>query len=113
MSDSLWVTGWAARRGPVSVCADSGLFPRSLPPNPAGTFGCTGLSGDLCRVRVYPGQPDTPHEPELGITHLDADPRTERAAGPTAVSCSPSSRPWTCGFQNSAISLDLGFYATR
>ena len=28
-----------------------GPFPRSLPPNPAGTFGCTGLSSDLCRVR--------------------------------------------------------------
>src|SRR5689334_14923698 len=28
-----------------------GPFPRSLPPNPAGTFRCTGLSGDLCRVR--------------------------------------------------------------
>ena len=39
--------GWAARRGP----AVAGLFPRSLPPNPAGTFGCTGLSSDLCRVR--------------------------------------------------------------
>jgi len=25
--------------------------PRSLPPNPAGTFGGTGLSSDLCRVR--------------------------------------------------------------
>ena len=23
-----------------------GPFPRSLPPNPAGTFRCTGLSGD-------------------------------------------------------------------
>ena len=29
----------------------SGPFPRSLPPNPADTFRCTGLSGELCRVR--------------------------------------------------------------
>ena len=28
-----------------------GPFPRSLPPNPAGTFPGTGLSSDLCRVR--------------------------------------------------------------
>ena len=26
-------------------------FPGSLPPNPACTFQCTGLSSDLCRVR--------------------------------------------------------------
>ena len=28
-----------------------GPFPRSLPPNPAGIFRCTGLSSGLCRVR--------------------------------------------------------------
>jgi hypothetical protein len=28
-----------------------GPFPCSLPPNPACTFQCTGLSSDLCRVR--------------------------------------------------------------
>jgi hypothetical protein len=36
-------TGWAARRGPVP---GAGPFPRSLPPNPAGAFQRTGLSGD-------------------------------------------------------------------
>src|SRR5690242_7361973 len=39
-----------AARSRVRLCG-SGPFPRSLPPNPAGTFGCTGLSSDLCRVR--------------------------------------------------------------
>ena len=43
--------GWAARRGPGFTNREAGPFPRSLPPNPAGTFRCTGLSGDLCRVR--------------------------------------------------------------
>jgi len=31
-------TGWAARRGPGFTNPESGPFPRSLPPNPAGTF---------------------------------------------------------------------------
>jgi hypothetical protein len=31
-------TGWAARRGPGFTNRESGPFPRSLPPNPAGTF---------------------------------------------------------------------------
>ena len=30
-----------------------GPFPCSLPPNPACTFRCTGLSSDLCRVRDW------------------------------------------------------------
>ena len=30
---------------------EPGPFPGSLPPNPACTFQCTGLSRDLCRVR--------------------------------------------------------------
>jgi hypothetical protein len=30
---------------------EPGPFPGGLPPNPACTFRCTGLSGDLCRVR--------------------------------------------------------------
>ena len=30
---------------------EPGPFPGSLPPNPACTFRCTGLSSDLCRVR--------------------------------------------------------------
>ena len=40
------VTGWAARRGPGFKNPEPGPFPRSLPPNPAGTFQCTGLSSD-------------------------------------------------------------------
>ena len=43
--------GWAARRGPVFTLGEPGPFPGSLPPNPACTFQCTGLSSDLCRVR--------------------------------------------------------------
>jgi hypothetical protein len=43
--------GWAARRGPISPLWWYGPFPCSLPPNPACTFQCTGLSSDLCRVR--------------------------------------------------------------
>src|SRR5262249_4425628 len=39
-----------AARSRVRLCG-FGPFPRSLPPTPAGTFGCTGLSSDLCRVR--------------------------------------------------------------
>src|SRR5260221_10762824 len=38
-------------RGEVTRPDGCGPFPRSLPPNPAGTFQCTGLSSDLCRVR--------------------------------------------------------------
>src|ERR1017187_6619227 len=43
--------GWAAQRGPVFMLGEPGPFPGGLPPNPACTFQCTGLSGDLCRVR--------------------------------------------------------------
>src|ERR1700730_9711037 len=43
--------GWAARRGPGFMLYEPRPFPGSLPPNPACTFQCTGLSGDLCRVR--------------------------------------------------------------
>src|SRR6266704_3269835 len=38
-------------RGEVPHPGGCGPFPRSLPPNPAGIFRCTGLSSDLCRVR--------------------------------------------------------------
>ena len=34
------------RGGFLSRVIGRGPFPRSLPPNPAGTFRCTGLSGD-------------------------------------------------------------------
>jgi hypothetical protein len=44
--DGSAVTGWAARRGPGFKNPELGPFPRSLPPNPAGTFQCTGLSRD-------------------------------------------------------------------
>src|ERR1017187_3026780 len=43
--------GSAARRGPGFTLGEPGPFPGSLPPNPACTFQCTGLSRDLCRVR--------------------------------------------------------------
>ena len=61
--DHLLITGPAPPRGRAARVRRSnrmgcaarsrccGPFPRSLPPNPAGTFGCTGLSSDLCRVR--------------------------------------------------------------
>ena len=39
-------TGWAARRGPECTDRELGPFPRSLPPNPAGTFQRTRLSSD-------------------------------------------------------------------
>ena len=39
-------TGWAARRDPVTVLYGYGPFPRSRPPNRAGTFRCTRLSSD-------------------------------------------------------------------
>ncbi len=39
-------TGWAARRGPECTNRELGPFPRSLPPNPAGTFQRTRLSSD-------------------------------------------------------------------
>jgi hypothetical protein len=32
-----------------------GPFPRSLPPNPAGTFQCTGLSSDCAAFATGPG----------------------------------------------------------
>src|SRR6185437_16046689 len=39
--------GCAARSGAQRGC---GPFPRSLPPNPVGTFQCAGLSGDYAAV---------------------------------------------------------------
>ena len=41
--------GLAVQRGPALYMR--GPFPDGLPPNPACTFQCTGLSSDLCRVR--------------------------------------------------------------
>src|SRR3954453_16784779 len=47
-------------------------FPRSLPPNPAGTFRCTGLSSDLCRDRdeeVFPVTLTEDSKHRFGVLH--------------------------------------------
>ena len=93
-------------RGEVFRCC--GPFPRSLPPNPACTFRCTGLSSDLCRVRdgvgvdvVVAGGADderlAPHSCHEGRPRGLARPGLPRLASPatwwtaTVAPCSHSS----------------------
>jgi hypothetical protein len=45
--------GCAARSG--FMCCELRPFPRSLPPNPAGIFQCTGLSSDCAAFATGPG----------------------------------------------------------
>src|SRR5580693_2576836 len=65
---------------------EPGPFPGSLPPNPACTFQCTGLSGDLCRVRdgvrMDPGM-------AVGADDEGLAPHLRHEGGPRGLA-----RPW-------------------